>query len=224
MITVFLPCRAGSERIPNKNTKKFSGLKGGLLQLKLQQLLRVKSIDQIILSTNDPQVIKIGEEFAHKVLIDVRPEELALSSTSTDDLIQYIPKIVTKGHVLWTHTTSPFIDEDIYDKAISLYSSNLRSGSCDSLMSVTRLQAFLWNKKGSVNYDRKVEKWPRTQTLDELFEINSGIFINSIDNYLEFKDRIGVNPYLMNIEGYKSFDIDWPVDFELAEMIFANLK
>ena len=45
------------------------------------------------------------------------------------------------------------------------------------------------------------------------------IFINSIDNYLEFKDRIGVNPYLMNIEGYKSFDIDWPEDFKIAEKI-----
>lgn len=224
MITVFLPCRAGSERIPNKNTKIFSGFKGGLLQLKLQQLLKVKLVDQIILSTNDPQVIKIGEEFTNKVLIDVRPEELALSSTSTDDLIRYVPKIVTQGHVLWTHTTSPFIDEDIYDEAISIYLSNLKSGSYDSLMSVTRLQTFLWNKEGSVNYNRKVEKWPRTQTLDELFEINSGIFINSIDNYLRFKDRIGVNPYLMNIEGYKSFDIDWPVDFELAEMIFKKLK
>lgn len=31
-VHVFLPCRKGSERIPNKNTKDFAGVKGGLLK------------------------------------------------------------------------------------------------------------------------------------------------------------------------------------------------
>ena len=79
------------------------------------------------------------------------------------------------------------------------------------------------NENGSFNYNRKDEKWPRTQTLKELFEINSGMFISSINNYQKFEDRIGKNPFLMSSKGYTSFDIDWPEDFELGEMIYRKL-
>lgn len=223
MISVFLPCRAGSERVPEKNTKQFAGIEGGLLSIKLQQLLKIKLIDQIILSTNDEKVIQVAKKISNTIIIDKRPEHLALSSTSTDDLINYVPSIIKEGHVVWTHTTSPFLTYDIYDKAISIYLSKLNEGVNDSLMTVNKLQTFLWNEKGSLNYDRTIEKWPRTQTLPELFEINSGIFINSVENYKAFKDRIGNNPFLFNTEGYSSFDIDWPEDFILGEMIYKKL-
>ena len=224
MLTVFLPCRSGSERIKDKNTRPFVNVKGGLLEIKLNQLLRIKSVDSIILSTNDISVIKIANKISNRIIIDNRPDELALSSTSTDELIQYIPKIIDCGHVLWTHTTSPFLSEKIYEKAILKYYNNLNLNLYDSLMTVNNVQTFLWDENGSFNYNRKVEKWPRTQTLKKLYEINSGIFINSVKNFLEYKDRIGKNPYLMNISSINAFDIDWPDDFELAEMIYRNKK
>ena len=34
MITAFLPCRKGSQRIPDKNVKPFAGIEGGLLKIK----------------------------------------------------------------------------------------------------------------------------------------------------------------------------------------------
>ena len=85
MITVFLPCRSGSERVPEKNTKIFAGVDGGLLRIKLEQLVKIKSVDQIILSTNDPKVINIGNNFSKKVIIDKRPEELALAKVRLPD-------------------------------------------------------------------------------------------------------------------------------------------
>lgn len=223
MLTVFLPCRSGSERVPEKNTKPFAGVDGGLLTIKLIQLLKVNLIDRIILSTNDIKVIEIANKISGRIIIDKRPEVLARSSTSTDDLIKYVPTIISEGHVLWTHTTSPFLTHEIYDKAISSYFNNLNEGLNDSLMTVNKLQTFLWNENGSFNYNRKDEKWPRTQTLKELFEINSGMFISSINNYQKFEDRIGKNPFLMSSKGYTSFDIDWPEDFELGEMIYRKL-
>ena len=38
-INAFLPMRAGSERVPKKNTKTFSGIQGGLCRIKLEQLI-----------------------------------------------------------------------------------------------------------------------------------------------------------------------------------------
>lgn len=225
MITAFLPCRAGSERVPHKNTKRFSGVDGGLVSIKLRQLINVRLIDNIVLSTNDEVVIEIANRLkSSKIIIDRRPEYLALSSTSTDELINYVPNVIKEGHVLWTHVTSPFIGKETYEKAILEYTKNLDEGSYDSLMTVNKIQTFLWDKRGSVNYNRNIEKWPRTQTLQELFEINSGMFITSVDNYLKLKDRIGNTPFLFETKGYMSFDIDWPEDFEIAEMIYKSVK
>lgn len=224
MITAFLPCRSGSERVPNKNTKTFGGVEGGLLTIKLSQLTKVKGIDNIIVSTNDPVVKQLVKRFSDDIMIDDRPEELALSSTSTDELIDYVPSIIKEGHVLWTHTTSPFLDSEVYDQAIIIYKKLLQTGKNDSLMTVNKIQGFLWDQKGSVNYDRKIEKWPRTQTLKELYEINSGIFLNSVSNYVEFKDRIGGNPHKMVTEGIVSFDIDWPDDFEIGDLIYRTRR
>ena len=224
MITAFIPCRAGSQRVPKKNTKVFAGVSGGLVEIKLRQLLNVPLIDNIILSTNDPEVIAIGKSIDKRIIIDERPEHLAASETSTDDLINYVPNIITEGHVLWTHVTSPFLAPEVYQLAIEKYLETISLGHHDSLMTVNKIQTFMWDENGSFNYDRTKEKWPRTQTLKEVFEINSGIFLNSIDNYIKFKDRIGNSPMLYKTEGYASFDIDWPEDFKLAELIYTSTK
>lgn len=221
-MTVFLPCRAGSERIPNKNTKTFAGVKGGLLVLKLKTLISIETIETIVISTNDKLVIDIANSLeSKKISIDKRPEHLATSLTSTDDLINYVPTIIEDKDILWTHVTSPFISTETFEKAIELY---LNNNDYDSLMSVNKIQTFLWDSKKPINYNRNQEKWPRTQTLPELYEVNSGFFINTRDNYLKHQDRIGKNPYLFVTEGYQSIDIDWPEDFHLAEMIFNSKK
>lgn len=219
-MTIFLPCRQGSERIPQKNTKFFAGIKGGLLKVKLNTLLKVSGIDKILVSTNDAEVMAVAKSFKNeRIIIDVRPEHLATSSASTDDIIKYVPSVIKDEHILWTHVTSPFISVSTFEKAIAKY---FNSDKHDSLMTVNQVQTFLWDKEKPINYDRSVEKWPRTQTLPEFYEINSGFFISSRKNYLKHQDRIGVKPYLFLTEGYESLDIDWPEDFKLAEMIYKQ--
>ena len=57
IIKAFLPCRSGSQRIKNKNTRKFSKFKFGLFQLKVEQLIKVKELSEIIISTDDTKII-----------------------------------------------------------------------------------------------------------------------------------------------------------------------
>lgn len=224
-ITAFLPCRAGSERVPKKNTRPFAGIEGGLLKIKLEQLINCSSIDAIVLSTNDSDVISIAESLQNsKITIDRRPEHLATSSTSTDDLVKYVPTIINEGAVLWTHVTSPFVDEKIYDKAIEAYKEAIAKGTHDSLMSVTALRTFIWDKEGAINYDREKEKWPRTQTIEPLFEIDSGMFLADVKIYQELQDRIGKKPFLFENSKIDSFDIDWEEDFFIAEAIYNKLR
>ena len=57
MINVYLPCRKGSKRVKTKNTKPFFKFKFGLFENKINQLLKVKSIAKIFVSTDDPKII-----------------------------------------------------------------------------------------------------------------------------------------------------------------------
>lgn len=224
-VSAFLPCRAGSERVPHKNTRVFAGMEGGLLRIKLEQLIACKAIDEIVLSTNDEEVVRIAESLSDaKIRIDRRPEHLATSSTSTDDLVRYVPEVITEGAVLWTHVTSPFIGDELYAKAVDEYKTLLAKGEYDSLMSVMALRTFIWNKSGAVNYDRDKEKWPRTQTIEPLFEVDSGIFLADIDIYRHLQDRVGKKPFLFENNDIAAFDIDWEEDFFIAEAIYNQLK
>ena len=213
--------RKGSDRVKNKNIREFAGISGGLCFIKISQLLKVKSISQIVVSTNDDDIKKLALSFdSDRLVIDERSEELSSSYTSTDDLINYVPNIIASGVVLWTHVTSPFLDECAYENIINQYFENLNSN--DSLMSVTKVRKFFWNHSGPLNYNRLAEKWPRTQTLSPIFEINSGAFVADIEIYKKFSDRIGDNPYLHAIEDREAFDIDWELDFEIAELMWRK--
>ena len=220
-INVFLPMRAGSERILKKNTRPFSEIKGGLCKIKLTQLVESDLVKNVFVSTDDPEVIEISEHFnSPKIKIDLRPDALASSSASTDDLIRYVPEIMPNGPIMWTHVTSPFINTKIYNQIIKTYFKNLNK--FDSLMTVTKIQKFIWNDNTPINYDRSIEKWPRTQTLAPLWEVNSGAFIASKALYQKKMDRIGEKPFLYELKDESSHDIDWLSDFQQAEILYRS--
>ena len=224
-ISVFLPVRKGSQRVINKNTRKFANFDGGLLELKLNQLIKVTSINEIILSTNDEASLKTGKVFSKissKIKIIERPDNLASSSTNLTDLVKYVPTVCSFNHILWTHVTSPFVEAIDYDYAIGLYFRALNHGH-DSLMSVVKFNNYLWSKKKNDLINRvSDQRWPQTQDLEDLYEINSAIFLASRKIYCDNFDRIGTKPELYIQDRIKSFDIDWEDDFALAELIYKK--
>jgi N-acylneuraminate cytidylyltransferase len=227
-VSVFLPTRAGSQRVKNKNTRTFANLKGGLLSIKLRQLLDCKAIDEVVVSTNDSESIKTAEKFTDdsRLKIVIRPDHLAQSTTDLTDLVNYVPTICSHDHVLWTHVTSPLVSSKHYADAIEVYFKNLDRGY-DSLMSVKEIQNFIWSKTSNsvVNKKNKDQgKWPRTQDLKKVYEVNSALFLASKRVYLDEKDRVGIKPYLLIHNQIQSTDVDWEEDFKLAEILYENYK
>lgn len=219
----FLPCRKGSERVKNKNTRKFADKQGGLISIKLDQLLSVKEIDEIFVSSNDEKILEYAHRLKNdKIIIDERDEKLCSSATSTDSLIQYAGKKIKDSVILWTHVTSPFVAAPIYQEAVRLYDENVLNGNHDSLMTVNTLHKFLWNSNEPINYNRNIEKWPRTQTLPPVYEVNSGIFMAHSSIYGNFMDRIGNSPYLMPLHDLIAFDIDWEENWIIAEQMYLK--
>lgn len=221
-VTIFLPCRAGSMRIPNKNTRVFSNDGLSLFQIKIKQLIKCNYINSIVVSTDDTDIISQLNDYIDdkKIIVHHRDSGLCTSSTTTDELIKLVPNVVNDEHILWTHVTSPFVDSKLYDRMIVDYFSSL--SDFDSLMSVNKIKKFIWDETKPINYDRSEVKWPFTQSIRSLYEINSACFITSRANYIKHEDRIGVNPKLYNLSCKDSFDIDYMDDLDLAAHIYNS--
>ncbi|WP_312931165.1 acylneuraminate cytidylyltransferase family protein [Pseudomonas sp.] len=221
-VTCFLPCRKGSQRVPNKNIRPFADVPQGLVEIKLKQLIATDSIDRIVLSTNDEIILDYAASLNDsKVILHHRSNELSSSTTSTDDLVAHALDLIPDAHILWTHVTSPFITSSHYETIIQEYFKSLEAGH-DSLMTTTLIHGFLWQDGKAMNYDRQVEKWPRTQTLKPIHEVNSGVFLAHASVYREQDDRIGKSPLLYAMDKLISHDVDWPEDFVLAECLLGK--
>lgn len=224
-VNVFLPCRAGSQRVPGKNTRPIGPWQGGLIELKLRQLADVPAISSVVVSTDDPVVDetarRVAGECDKEIQVIGRPPELAIAD-SLDDFLAWVPTIMPEGITAWTHVTSPFFDASWMARAIEAYDAEVVRGSHDSLMAVTPLRNFLWSAKGCVSHDRARVKWPQTQDLEVLYEVNSALFMIDNAEFLRRADRIGDAPFLFETDGVGGFDIDWPEDFQLAELIMAQ--
>ena len=223
-VSIFLPTRAGSERVANKNTRNFAGVEGGLLAIKLEQLLSLSKVKEVVLSTNDEASIEVAQNFLSnpKLKLIQRPDHLAQSRTNLTDLVDYVPTICSSEHILWTHVTSPLVNAVDYETAINLYFEKM-SENYDSLMSVKEIQNYVWSKKENKVSNRKdddFKKWPRTQDLEKVYEVNSAIFIASKKIYKKENDRIGKKPYLLIHSFLQSIDVDWEEDFKIAEKLY----
>lgn len=226
-VVAFLPCRKGSERVPRKNVRPFGPFRHGLIEIKLRQLLECLAIDQVVLSTNDDDILTLAKELGagKRLLLHRRDESLSSSTTSTDDLVAHACNLILplghESHILWTHVTSPFVSTKHYTKIVGDYARALDEGH-DSLMATTHLHAFLWSDSGPINYDREIEKWPRTQTLHPVHEVNSAAFLAPVSIYAKHNDRIGENPMLFPLNRLVALDIDWEEDFIIAEQLMLR--
>lgn len=218
-IALFIPVRAGSERVKNKNNRSFSKFTDGLLQLKLENLIDCSLFDEIIVSTNDLHSIKTVESYMNVIgdlKLDKRPEQLCKSDTDLQDLIKYIPEITDCDAILWTHVTSPFCFSDNYQEALRKYGQD----NIDSVIGVSKQQEFIWDDKlKSIKNTDSNLPWPRTQDLQQQIVINNSIFLASRNQYKKGK-RIGEKPQLLVMDKISSWDVDTEEDFVIAETLY----
>ena len=227
-VTVFVPCRAGSQRVPHKNTRPFAGHPDGLVGLKLDQLERLAGARTIVLDSDDPAVLAIGARRRRDwqgqaaLVVRQRPSAVSDDGATTDALIRYALATLPGDAMLWTHVTSPFCDENVLTRALDAFHQRAASGH-DSVMAVTRVRTFVWDRSGPINYDVGAQRWPRTQDVAPLDIINSAFFLTPMALGRQCSDRIGKRPLRLPLSDIEAFDIDWPDDFVVAEQLWTAL-
>lgn len=206
--------RHNSERVPGKNYRPLAGIP--LYHYVVRTLSSVPEIDHIVIDTDSDFITEDCARNFPAVQVLIRPEHLRDGAIAMNDVLLNTLDQVHADTVLQTHSTNPFLKVQTVSAALKLFSQPDRN--FDSVFSVTRLQARLWDAKTQpVNHDPSVLL--RTQDLAPLFIENSCFFIFTPTLLRELGNRIGVRPRMVEMAPLEAVDIDTEEDFTQAAAI-----
>ena len=213
-MTAVVAVRAGSQRIKNKNIRPFSDT--NLLELKLQLLIKVKNIDEIIVNSDSDAMLKIAEKY--NVKAQKREAYFASSEATNSDFHKHIGEVTNSDFIFLAPVCSPFISVKRHEEAIDLFLNS----DCDSLTSCELVKGHLWLDGKPINYS--LENVPNSQDLPDIKKLNYGISITEKKSMIKRKSVVGLNPKFIIIDEIESTDIDDPVTFKTAEVLYENLN
>jgi len=209
-----VPMRHNSERVPGKNYRPLGGIP--LYHHVVRTLSAVPEIDSVVIDTDsDVIVADCATHFPH-VQVLLRPEHLRDGTIAMNDVLLNTLEQIDADIVLQTHSTNPFLKAATISDALRLFTTP--GSEFDSVFSVTRLQARLWDADvHPVNHDPAVLL--RTQDLAPLFIENSCFFIFTPELLRQRGNRIGSRPLMVEMAPLEAVDIDTEEDFALAVAI-----
>ncbi|MCW1960066.1 MAG: acylneuraminate cytidylyltransferase family protein [Mycobacterium sp.] len=209
-----VPMRHNSERVPGKNYRPLAGIP--LYHHVVRTLSDVPEINTVVIDTDSEFIIEDCETHFPDVQVLLRPEHLRDGNIAMNDVLVNTLDQVNADVVLQTHSTNPFLKPATVSAALQLFA---HSGTeCDSVFSVTRLQARLWDAETQpVNHDPAVLL--RTQDLPPLLIENPCFFIFTPELLRRRNNRIGERPLMFEMSPLEAIDIDIEEDFALAAAI-----
>ena len=214
-VVAFLPVKGTSERIKNKNTSLLDGKP--LFLHTLEKLMKCDFIDEVFLDTEMDAIYEMGEYTGCTYL--KRDPALATNKTDGHSLFYNEAKKVDADIYIQVLGTSPFIKPSTIERGVNILKE--QGDKYDSVVLVKREKQYTWSGK-EPNYDR--EHIPNSKDLPDTIVETMGLYITNHDIAINHQRRYGKRPYLLDAEPIEAIDVNYPLDFELAEFISKGLK
>ena len=217
-ITAVVAVKGDSERVPKKNLRPFGDT--SLLELKLNQLIELETIDKIIVSSESETALNIASNFK-KVLTHKRDNYYSTSHVPMSEVYSYIASCIDAEHIMWTQVTSPLTTTKIYNEAIKTY--NNLSDNFDCLLSCVNINEYLLKNDKPINFTRT--PWQKSQDLKDIKALSFAINILKRSDLIEWGSLVGLKPFYLELPKDVSLDIDDIHDFNICESIYlSNIK
>ena len=222
-----IPARGGSKGLPRKNLKSLNG--EPLICHSIKSALLSKSIDRVIVSTDDKEIANISKECGAEVPF-LRPISLAGDKSMVMDTYLHVIDELNKsenksiGEFVALLPTVPLRLPSDIDKAVNIFKFN----KADSVISVVRASIPIhWYRKISKegilgDYLPEFNATKNRQDFEQTYIPNGAIYIfrsevlRTTRKYYTDKTF----PYIMPRD--RSADIDNILDFEWAEYLFKK--
>ncbi len=212
-IKALVAVRSGSMRVQNKNLRPFAG--SSLLEVKLEQLKRIKGLDGIIVNSNDDTMLSIAERMGCETV--KRDPYYASNEVSMSDVYKNMAENCDCDVIAYINVTNPLLKDETIEKAIEEYKA---MEDFDSLNSAHLVKEFMFLDNKPVNYD--LQNQPRSQDLPDYYALNFAINIISKEKMIECKNVVGKKPWIYGIDEIEATDIDNPIDFDFSEFVFKK--
>ena len=225
MIFAIIPARGGSQRIKKKNIKTFYSKP--ILYWTIKALKQSKLFSKIVLTTDDNQIKKIGEQLGVDYVIS-RPANLADNYTSTKLVIEHAIKVLkTKfkiKYVCCAYPCNPFLNFLDLKKSFTILKKNKK----EFVFPITEYphpiqRAFKLAKKNKLIFFKKKHESTRTQDLVKSYHDAGQFYLGTVTNWLS-KKKLHSNGIGLPIPKWRVVDIDNLQDWKRAELLFKVLK
>ena len=214
-IIAFIPARAGSKRIKNKNKKILNGIP--LFQYSVDVAKKSKYIDNIIVSTDSKEILEKAISLGC-LNTELRPHYLSTDTSRIIDSIIYEIKANNLNDydaIVLLQPTFPYRTVEMLDKAIEEYFKFETS-----LITVVKAKEQpLFMRKIENNKLKKILEESsdiRSQDFPNLYKIVGCIYINNIKT-LSTSTILNENEIPFLIDNKYNIDIDTMDDFKRAE-------
>ena len=217
-IAALVPMRHHSQRVKGKNYRQLAGKP--LYQHILSTLGSCPEISEIVVDT-DSQVVSDGIKNEYPgVRVLVRPEHLRGEETPMNEVLLHDTQQVDADFYLQTHSTNPLLTPSTISAAIRVIKENFPA--YDSLFSVTRRQTRYWDELGrAINHNPAILL--QTQDLPPVFEENSCLYIFTKETLQLQRNRIGLRPFMFEIDPEEAWDIDEEIDFRIVDLLMSRI-
>lgn len=226
-VLAIIPARGGSKGIPRKNIQPIGGKP--LVAHTITHAQEASQIDDFVVTSDDKEIREIAASFGAATLD--RPDEYAHDKTlqEVDKLLIWATKEFEKLNkneydiIVLLYPTAPLRDVPSIDKAIQL----VKSGEYDSALSVYHDTRYLWSKAEN-EYEQEVEpqnydpcnRMPRQKEKWNQWAENKAIYVMRKDILFEKTCRMGNRIGMVEMEKWRSVDIDAPVDLLMARALY----
>jgi len=215
---IFVPVKGSSERIPSKNLRLLDGKP--LFLHTLEKLLLMDNVE-VFLDSESEEVINMA---AYLNDLKIMKRDPSLASNSTDGNRLFLNEVIHCEHdIICQHLcTSPFIEPDTINKAVKVIGTPSSNGQIyDSSLLVKEDKLYTWiNDKPA--YD--INSIPNSKDLPATVIETMGLYAVSRKAALATKRRIGDIPALLYSSPLEATDVNWPEDFEFAQLIAAGKR
>lgn len=222
-----IPARGGSKRIPRKNIKCFLGRP--IVSYSIETALKSNLFQEVMVSTDDPEIGQIAKEFGASVPFFRSPETANDFAPLSEVLLEVLDAYEKNGmyfdNVCCILPTAPLITEENIKEAYSL----LNKSSFDSVCPVVAfsypiLRSLSFDENGQLKMNWPEYRFTRSQDLKPTFH-DSGTFYWIKKVVLqENKKLLSDNGTAIVMDEFHVQDIDTYEDWALAEMKYRLLQ
>lgn len=211
----FIPVRAGSKSIKNKNITLVNNKP---LVYWTVSVANNSNLDKVFVSTDSDEIKSVVESFGlEKVEVIGRSKESSSDNATSETALIEFAQNYEFDNVVFMQATSPLTQTSDINGALKKFLNSDKK----SLISAIKRHQFLWDTKGTpMNYDPNNR--PRRQEWDGYYIENGAFYISSRKEILKTGCRITTPVDFWEMSIQNIFEIDEPTDIDIVEKLFPS--